>query len=160
MRHGKTIIIQSFGARAFAYNWPQFERPFPQGSKSLINGRSFKTCKHAIPGKIQSWLTEQKFPNRRHGSSSVGARPSSAAPIELKPLDRRHGGSSVGARPSSAAPIEFPRFFNCYVLGPPSSEDVEGEACHRASQNLVSGFYSMGAAEDGRAPTEELPYLR
>ena len=41
-----------------------------------------------------------------HESSSVGARSSSAAPVEQKsqPLTRER--SSVGARPSSAAPVE------------------------------------------------------
>ena len=49
---------------------------------------------------------EQKLLDETHESSSVGARPSSAAPVEQKPLDPIHGSSSVGARPSSAAPVE------------------------------------------------------
>jgi len=45
------------------------------------------------------------FPST-HESSLVGARPSSAAPVEQKPHASIHATSSVGARPSSAAPVE------------------------------------------------------
>jgi hypothetical protein len=43
-------------------------------------------------------------PTLTHERSSVGARPSSAAPVQHQPLT--HERSSVGARPSSAAPVQ------------------------------------------------------
>jgi hypothetical protein len=42
-----------------------------------MDGQSFKTCKHAIPGKIQRFQAtkgKQKPVERRQGSSSAGAR--------------------------------------------------------------------------------------
>jgi hypothetical protein len=67
MRHGKIIIIQSFGARTFAYNWPEFEGPNPSRLEALLDGRSFKTGKHAIPVKIQTFQsTPAALPQSLH----------------------------------------------------------------------------------------------
>ena len=73
------------------------------------------------------------------------------APAEQKSQPLTHESSSVGARPSSAAPVEQKSSFL-------STGDEQWVAqfttrAKRASGTL--GFCSTGAAEDGRAPTEE-----
>ncbi len=91
---------------------------------------------------------------RIHAHSSVGARPSSAAPTPnynpvaitfvgyLKAIGK-HESSSVGTRPSSAAPTQN------HISVAQTLTRRKDVPCDSVSRYLV------GAAEDGRAPTEE-----
>jgi len=73
--------------------------------------------------------------------------------FEQKLAAATHETSSVGARPSSAAPAEQKHF---HVAAARSSV-VRSKLCLRSFVFfLLSGFCWTGAAEDGRAPTEEL----
>jgi len=81
---------------------------------------------------------------RIHESSSVGARPSSAAPVDQKPFDRIHEGSSVGARPSSAAPVDqkpFDRIRESSSVGarPSSAAPVDQKPCDRIHESSSVG---------------------
>jgi hypothetical protein len=77
---------------------------------------------------------------------------SAAVPVVQEPHPLTHETSSVGARPSSAAPNRI------------EANKLEESNTFRQFLNmqtgLTSSFCSMGAAEDGRAPTEELSCLR
>src|SRR6476661_1211981 len=69
--------------------------------------------------------------------------------IEQKSRALRHERSSVGARPSSAAPVEQNHLDQIYARAPTKRARVLGPwSC------------PTGAAEDDRAPTEELSCVR
>jgi hypothetical protein len=76
--------------------------------------------------KTSPWMnanqTDQKLVSQ---GNCYPAGPPSNVSIEQKFRDRRHGSSSVGARPSPAAPIEFNQFFDREGLEPPSSQRFE-----------------------------------
>jgi hypothetical protein len=80
---------------------------------------------------LRSQISKQKFLDRIHESSSVGARPSPAAPIEFNVSSRRMSQTAV---------------LNMSKLG--------------VFCIWFGGVCWMGAAGDGRAPTEELSCIR
>src|SRR6476659_2671759 len=92
------------------------------------------TCKAGCPRRTEA-------PSQTHETSSVGARPSSAAPVEQKP--QTPNTRTLFCR--SAA-----------VLGRPR----RSEAPTPNIRTHLPGYCSKGASEDGRAPTEELSCVR
>jgi hypothetical protein len=100
-------------------------------------------------------IEQRALPGTR-ASSSVGARPSSATPVEQRPVHPTHASSSVGARPSPAAPVEQNHLHPHTQALPFAEATVVQPSCYIRARC----FCSTGAAEDGRAPTEELACRR
>jgi hypothetical protein len=83
---------------------------------------------------------DQKRDRFIHASSSVGARPSSAAPVE----ENQHPFTHERSAPSHKSPLTRKVLLSASAAGQ-----------RLAIRLSLAGFYSTGAAEDGRGPTEE-----
>jgi hypothetical protein len=94
---------------------------------------------------LERSIVEQKHVALKHERSSVGARPSSAAPVEQYP-----GGSQTE---------QSPNLTDAELLLVGAAEDGRAPTEER-SYVWDDDFCSTGAAEDGRAPTEERSCVR
>jgi hypothetical protein len=81
---------------------------------------------------------EQKVPSPTHESSSVGPRPSSAAPVEQKHLDWIHVSSSAGPRPHYSGAAEDGR-------GPAEELSCVGDGT--SVRTMPGGGFPIGNSE-------------